>query len=56
VGRATLSQMFDANDHGYGLGVIRFSSPSAPGATVYGNGGKDIGYTTITYYDRPRRP
>jgi D-alanyl-D-alanine carboxypeptidase len=51
VGAATLSQMIDTNDQGYGLGVIRVRRPIVPSVSLYGNGGKVVGYTTITYYE-----
>lgn len=51
VSATTLGQMIDVNEQGYGLGVIRLPGPPVPGANLYGNGGKVVGYTTITLYE-----
>ncbi len=40
VGTATLSQMIDTNDQGYGIGEIRVAPRSAEGVSLYGNGGE----------------
>jgi len=51
VDAATLSEMLDANEQGHGLGVIRVPQPPVQDVTLYGNGGKVVGYTTHTYYE-----
>lgn len=51
VSDATLSQMIDVNEQGYGLGVIRLPRPPVHDVSLYGNGGKVVGYTTITLYE-----
>jgi hypothetical protein len=43
--------MIDTNDQGYGLGVTRVLRSIVEGVSLYGNGGKVVGYATITYYE-----